>query len=180
VNDLKKLTQSHDVFILDYVVVVKICQVDLYMMYVDPETSLQKQHFQKFCDVVEDCSYTITQEWVIDLNTGSESLAFRICGHTYSAHSLCPASNKKLSMSMVDFDGVIASVKEQCIDVAEMLFAELKKRFLDYELMNALAIVFLQYWLQSNFDDLFPLLMKTLRFHFAVVWHINHGTKEEP
>jgi hypothetical protein len=58
------------------------------MMYMDLETSFQKQYFQMFCDVVEDYSYTITQEWVIDLNTGSEKLAFRICGHTYPTHSL--------------------------------------------------------------------------------------------
>jgi hypothetical protein len=64
-----------------------------------------------FCDVMEDHSYTISQEWVTDLNTGSASLAFRVCGHTYLAHSLCPASGKKLGMSRADLDGVIASVK---------------------------------------------------------------------
>jgi hypothetical protein len=65
-----------------------------------------------FCDVVEDYSYTISQEWVTDLNTGSESLAFQICGHTYLMHSLYHASSKKLSVSRADFEGVIASVKD--------------------------------------------------------------------
>jgi hypothetical protein len=82
-----------------------------------------------FCDVVEDHSYTISQEWVIDLNTGCESLAFRICGHTYPAHSLCPASGKKLSVSRADFEGVVASVKGQCRDACEVLIAELDRRF---------------------------------------------------
>jgi hypothetical protein len=44
---------------------------------------------------------------ITDLNTGVESLAFRISGHTYPAHILCHASSKKLSVSRADFDGVV-------------------------------------------------------------------------
>jgi hypothetical protein len=109
------------------------------MMYVDPETSFQKQHFQMFCDVVEDHFYTISQEWITDLNTCCEILAFRICGHTYLAHSLCLASCKKLFVSMADFEGVIASIKDRCQDACKVLIAELDKRFPDFELMNALV-----------------------------------------
>ena len=43
-NELMKFAQSKDVFISDYILTVKICQVDLYTMYMDPETSFQKQH----------------------------------------------------------------------------------------------------------------------------------------
>jgi hypothetical protein len=175
-----KFAQSRDVFISDYVAAVKICQADLYMMYVDPESSFCKEHFQMFYDVVEDHSYTISQEWVTDLNTGCESLAFRICGHTYPAHSLCPTFGKKLSVSRADFEGVVASVKEQCRDACKVLIAELDRRFPNSELMNALAIVFPQFWLQSNCDDLFTLHMKTLRSHFCVARHVNRGTKDEP
>ena len=88
VNNLMKFAQSRDVFISDYVAVVKICQVDLYMMYVDLENSFHKAHFQMFCDVVEDHSYTISHEWITDLNTRVESLAFRIFGHNYLMHTL--------------------------------------------------------------------------------------------
>jgi hypothetical protein len=95
------------------------------------------------------------------------------------AHSLCPASSKKLSVARADFDGVVASVKGQCRDAAELLIGELDKRFSDFELMNSMAIVFPQFWLQSNCNDLFALHMKTLRGHFGVVRHINRGSKEE-
>jgi hypothetical protein len=44
VNTLMKFSQSSDVFINDYIAVVKIYQADLYMMYVDPTTSFQKLH----------------------------------------------------------------------------------------------------------------------------------------
>jgi hypothetical protein len=39
VNELMKFAQSRDVFISDYVATVNIYQVDLYMMYMDLETS---------------------------------------------------------------------------------------------------------------------------------------------
>jgi hypothetical protein len=61
-----------------------------------------------------------------------------------------------------------------------MLISKLDKHFPDSKLMNSLAIVFLQFWLQSNCDDLFSFHMKTLRLHFGVVRHTNLGTKEEP
>jgi hypothetical protein len=111
VNSLMKFAQSSDLFISDFVATVKICQADLFMMYVDPTTSFQKLHFQQFCDIVEDYSYTITQEWVTDLNDGCESLAFRIGEHKYSAHSLCSVTGKKLPVSRLDFDTVVTSVK---------------------------------------------------------------------
>jgi hypothetical protein len=77
------------------VAAIKICQTEVYMLYDDPDTAFQAQHFQLFCDIVEDHLYATTQEWVINLNTGIETLAFRINGHTYPAHSLCMASGKE-------------------------------------------------------------------------------------
>jgi hypothetical protein len=38
-----------------------------------------------FCDVVEDHSYTIILEWITNLYTRFENLAFRIYKHTYMA-----------------------------------------------------------------------------------------------
>jgi hypothetical protein len=179
-NSLMKFAQSVDVFISDYVAAVKIYQADLYMMYVDPISSFQKLHFQHFCDIVEDHSYTITQEWVTDLNDGCESLAFRIGEHTYPAHSLCPLTRKKLLVSRSDFDIAVTSVKGQCRDAAEVLIGELDRRFPDSELMNALSIVFSQFWLQSTCDEFFALHMNTIRGHFAIVGFVNRGTIEEP
>ena len=37
VNSLMKFAQSNHVFVSDYIVVVKICYSELYMMYSDPE-----------------------------------------------------------------------------------------------------------------------------------------------
>jgi hypothetical protein len=68
INVLIKFTQGRDVFICDFVVAVKICQVDLFMMYYNLATFYQHEHFQLFCDVVENNFATITQDWVTNLN----------------------------------------------------------------------------------------------------------------
>jgi hypothetical protein len=84
------------------------------MMYYDSATSFQALHFQLFTDVVNDHSYSISQEWVTDLNNRAESLGFRIHGHTYSAHMVDPVSGEKKSVSKEDFCALISSVKGQC------------------------------------------------------------------
>jgi hypothetical protein len=39
---------------------VKIHQVDLFMMYFDPFTSYQHEHIQVFCDIVDNICTTIS------------------------------------------------------------------------------------------------------------------------
>jgi hypothetical protein len=41
VNDLMKFAQSQDVYILDYITIVYICQANLYMMYLDPKPTFK-------------------------------------------------------------------------------------------------------------------------------------------
>ena len=180
VESLIKFAQSPNVFVSDYVAAVKIYQAEIYMMYIDPDTSFMASHFQMFCDIIEDCSYAIQLEWVVDLSNGSESLAYRILGHTYVAHSLNPISGEKDIVSRANFARIVAGVKGQCTSVAEILVAELSKRILDFDLMNALDIVFPQFWLQPNIDELFPLHLKTLKSHFCEIKSVNKGTEKEP
>ena len=78
-----------------------------------------------FHDIMHDHSYSISQEWVTDLNTGGETLAFRIGGHSYPAYSICAISGKKLPVSQEDLATIVASVKAQCRDATEMLTLEL-------------------------------------------------------
>ncbi len=56
------------------------------MMYSNPFISYQCEHFQVFCDIVNNNFVTITQDWDIDLNNGLETLFFHIVGHSYQAH----------------------------------------------------------------------------------------------
>jgi hypothetical protein len=146
VDSLMRFAQSNHVFVYGYLAVVMICLGELYMMYGDPETSFQQTHFQMFYDILDDHSYTISQEWVTDLNTGNETLSFRVGGHTYPAHSLCLLTSKKLPISRSDFADVVTSVKGQCQEAALLLRGELDRRFPNSDLMCALGVVFPQYW----------------------------------
>ncbi len=59
-------------FICDFVVIAKICQANFFMMYYNHATPYQHEHFQLFCDVVENDFATITQDWVTNLKNGSK------------------------------------------------------------------------------------------------------------
>ncbi len=41
INDLMKFFQAKDVFVCDYIATIKIYQIDMYKMYIDPTTSIQ-------------------------------------------------------------------------------------------------------------------------------------------
>ena len=64
-----------------------------------------------FCNIIEGSSYVIQLEWVVDLNNGSESLAYHILGHTYAAHSLNPILEEKDVITRIDFAQIVAGMK---------------------------------------------------------------------
>ena len=75
---------------------------------------------------------------------------------------------------------MVSSVKAQSCDAAKMLNFELNVRFPEVELINSLGIVFPQYWIQPNCDELFSLHVKALHSHFGVVHSVNFGTVDAP
>jgi hypothetical protein len=158
---------------------VKICQVELYQLYCDPATCFGRAHFQQLCDIVDDHAFTITEEWMTDLNDGSESLSFTINGRSYPAHSLCLVRGKKERVGRDSFEAIISIVKRQATSAAEMLITELGKRFPNCDLMDALGIVFPQFWLQANCDELFSLHLKTLKAHFCELRSVISRSEKE-
>jgi len=48
VNILIKFAQGKNIFICNFVTKIKICQANIFMMYFDPFTSYQHEHFQVF------------------------------------------------------------------------------------------------------------------------------------
>ncbi len=59
INVLMKFVQSKDVVVYDYIIVIKICQVDLYKTYGYSNTSFQVTNFPKFIDSVINTYYRI-------------------------------------------------------------------------------------------------------------------------
>jgi hypothetical protein len=103
---------------------------------------------------------------VTDLNDGNERPSFTINGRSYPTHSLCLVIGKKERVGRDGFEAIISSVKGQATSAAEMLISELSKRFPSCDLMDALGIIFPQFWLQANCDAIFLLYLKTLKAHF--------------
>lgn len=56
VQSLSKFGQIHDVFICDFVCVVKVCEDDLYKMYCDPIIKYSFKDFNTFLSIVDHCS----------------------------------------------------------------------------------------------------------------------------
>jgi hypothetical protein len=157
-NQLIEFAQSRSMFVTDYINVVKMWQAEIFMMYYDPDASFSPVHVLLFNDIVTDHSYTISQEWVTDLNNGSQTLAFRIANHTYTTHQL-EVHGEHFPVSRDDFLAAVSSIKGQCSSAVELLIEELSRRLLDSKIMEALGIVFPQYWKSPDCDTLFPVHM---------------------
>jgi hypothetical protein len=74
-------------------------------------------------------------------------LAYRINGHTYPAHLTDYVTRMRKSMGKEEFDIAMSVVKGQCKAAAKLLISQLEKRFPNSEIMEALGVVFPQYWL---------------------------------
>ncbi len=89
-NVFIKFVQGRDVFICDFVVVIKISQVHLFMMYFDPMIGYEHKHLKVFCDVVvnnfsidtQDCThvhvrtmkiYVVAMEVLMNKERGDET-----------------------------------------------------------------------------------------------------------
>jgi hypothetical protein len=126
VNHLIEFAQSRSVFVTNYINAVKMWQAKIFMMYYDPDASFSPVHFPLFNDIVTNHSYTISQEWVTNLNNGSETLAFWITNHTYTAHQL-GAHREHFPVSRDNFLVAVSSIKGQCSSATELLIEELSR-----------------------------------------------------
>ncbi len=118
--------------------IVKICQVDLFMMYFDPTIGYQHEHFQVFCDVVDNNFATIPK-WVTNINIGAKTLTFWVIGHILGSHFQCSCWGYSTNVQGC-FLVSIAQVKVQCFVTSDMLISKLNRCFVDFKLMNALGI----------------------------------------
>jgi hypothetical protein len=111
-----------------------------------------------------------------DLNNGAETLGFCIHGHMYNAHMIDPILGEKKPVSMEDFATVVSFVKGQCIAAADLFISQLDRRFPNCDIMEALGIVFPQYWLQDKCDDLFLIHLQIIKDWFCGVRSVVVGS----
>lgn len=76
INYLIKIALAQDTYIVDYVVLVKMCQNELFF-YISPNTTFWHNNFQVFEDIVANRSEIVSLEWITDLNLSKKVLAFQ-------------------------------------------------------------------------------------------------------
>ncbi len=58
-------------------------------------------------------------------------------------------------------------MKEQCLVAAASLIEELARRFPNHEFMNAIGIVYPQYWLNFKLENMFPTHLALLKAQYC-------------
>jgi hypothetical protein len=69
VHALIKFVQARNTFVCDFVIAMKMCCVDLYIMYSDPEKKHGAKQFKMFLDLHENNNDQLLIAWWIDYTT---------------------------------------------------------------------------------------------------------------
>jgi hypothetical protein len=128
-NYLVKFSQQRACFVCDMVVVVKLCQADLYSSYVDSENAYAADVFRKFKDIYNDTSEVFTHEWRDDMNMGAQTLSMRVGGVTVAMHCRPHVGAQYVPVTRSKFVEIQASMKQQCSEATQKIISELDKRF---------------------------------------------------
>jgi hypothetical protein len=99
-NELMKFSQSQKCFVCDFVVVMKLCQTNLYYQYNDPHNAYLSDAFHRYRNLLNETSNVVVHEWAPNLKMGLENLSFQIVGISIMMHSLLlPRNNIESSNS---------------------------------------------------------------------------------
>jgi hypothetical protein len=116
-NKLMKLAQCNDVYVCDYLTVVKKLQLDLNQMYIDPATMFSHEQFWDFNALIEARHDAIPLKWMtdeLDLNSlGVEFLAFDPKGTTIPCIYQDPVAKQTFPVTREVYRHIVDSVKEQ-------------------------------------------------------------------
>jgi hypothetical protein len=167
-NYLIKFSQQSTCFVCDMVAAVKLCQADLYSWYVDSDTAYSADVFRKFKDICNDTSEVFSHEWKDDMNMGAETLSMRVGGVTVVMQWRPNLGVQFAPVNRSTFVEIQESVKVQCCEAARQIISELEKRFPTVELMDALGVVYPQYWVSPSAVDTFLQHLDVLKRWFGV------------
>ncbi len=117
----------------------------------------------KFTDVVANTSCRIDQDQVINLNDGIKHLSVHIMGQSHLVHSVDPLIGFHFAITRDGFEITIKVVKTQCTTIFDLLVTKLEQRFPNHELMNALGVIYPQYWLQLDCESTFTIHLNVIK-----------------
>ncbi len=87
VDNLMKLAQVQDVFVVDYVATIQLCKGDLFSNYVDYNTTYKYDVFYAFKSLVDSSHEILIMRWITNVNTCMEHLTLDCSGqHIYAKH----------------------------------------------------------------------------------------------
>jgi hypothetical protein len=86
VDAMIKVTQNRNVFVYNFVEVVKVAQQERYKFYCDPYTKFEDLAFDDFNTIRTLTNSNLPMEWFFDLNGGNDYLAFSFVGHEYDVY----------------------------------------------------------------------------------------------
>jgi len=146
---LVMFAQKWDVFICDFIAALKIAEGQLYTLYIDRTTYYSIDEFWAFKNLV-DCSHSqIHWKWVSDLNTDSAQLVFVANGEKiWALHDAQPVDREC-------FGTLTNTIKREVFGAVRQLLRELEARFSSNNVMDALGIMYPQYWLQPEGEETF-------------------------
>jgi len=101
--------QQSNVFVCDMVAALKLCEGQLYSLFVDTGNGFSQDEFWSFHGLLDSSHESIHLKWVCDLNSSGEAqLAFFVGG---TQHWAVYAGEP---VSRAVFDQLVARVKDQC------------------------------------------------------------------
>lgn len=101
INCLMQFAQKRDVYVCDFVAALKICDMQIFSMYLDHQTAFKSDEFWAHQGLAELTHESIFLKWWPDMNTSSEHLAFMVNGDKHFAKHLLKPVDKEMYTSLV-------------------------------------------------------------------------------
>jgi hypothetical protein len=89
-NELMKFSESHECFVCDFVVAIKLCHTNLYYWYNDPDNAYLSDVFHGYRNLLNETSNVVVHEWAPDLNMELENLSLQFASISIMMHCRCP------------------------------------------------------------------------------------------
>jgi hypothetical protein len=86
-NELIKLSQFQKCFVCDFVDIVKLCQVDFYYWFINPQKAYMHDVFNGYWNLLNGTSNVVVHEWAPNLNISLKNLSFQITNISIMIHS---------------------------------------------------------------------------------------------
>lgn len=137
-------------FMCDFIDIIKVYQAKLYQFYTNPYTKFNDSTFDELNDFEMFVDKNLPTSWCAYLN-GEEVDYFMIefVGSKYCINPCYHVINEMRLMLRLGFQVVLVHVKKSYHDYSKSFIQKLHGKFLNYELMFALVVIYLNLWLTT-------------------------------